>query len=189
MMHNENLKLQNQLLIAMPGISDHRFEHSVILIARHDSSGCFGLVLNNVTKTTLGELFNHLKIKTNNTDICDMLVREGGPVQLSQGFVLHDGTKNWENTIRIKNDLAITASKDILVDIALHKGPDNFEVMLGCASWTEGQIEQELLENTWLTCPSTHQLLFDIPPIERWKNSSALLGIDIRMLTTAAGHA
>lgn len=191
MTHSDSLNLQDQLLIAMPGISDSRFNQSVSLIARHDSSGCFGLVLNNLTNTTLGELFHHLKIETNqnNDDICDILVREGGPVQLGQGFVLHDGEKNWENTIRITNNLAITASRDILADIALDEGPEKFEVMLGCASWSEGQIEEELLRNTWLTCPSTHQLLFDIPPTERWKSASALLGIDIRLIATTAGHA
>ena len=189
MTQSNNLNLQNQLLIAMPNISDGRFKHSVSLIARHNSSGCFGLVLNNVTNTTLGELFSHLKIEAHHDDICDILVREGGPVQLGQGFVLHDGEKDWENTIRIKNNLAITASKDILSDIAIRKGPDNFEVMLGCASWDAGQIEEELLTNTWLTCQSTHQLIFDIPPAEHWKSAPELLGIDIRCIASTAGHA
>jgi putative transcriptional regulator len=188
-MHTETLNLQDKFLIAMPGISDSRFKHSVSLIARHDSSGCFGLVLNNETDTTLGELFKHLKIESNDNDLCDILVREGGPVQLGQGFVLHDGEKNWENTIRIKSNLAITASKDILADIAICKGPKNFKVMLGCASWSEGQIEEELLTNTWLTCASTHQLIFDPPPTQLWKSASALLGIDIGMISTTAGHA
>jgi putative transcriptional regulator len=186
---SDTLNLQDQLLIAMPGISDNRFEHAVSLIARHDNDGCFGLVLNNVTDTTLGDLFDYLKIEANHDDICSILVREGGPVQLGQGFVLHDGEKNWENTIRIKNNLAITASKDILTAIAMRKGPNNFEVMLGCASWSAGQIEEELLSNTWLTCQATHQLIFDIPPIDHWKNASALLGIDIRLIATTAGHA
>jgi len=190
MISDNTLNLQNQLLIAMPGISDKRFKHAVSLIARHDDSGCFGLVLNDVTNTTLGDLFNHLKIDNNHDDICSILVREGGPVQLGQGFVLHDGEKDWENTIRIKSNLAITASKDILADIALRKGPQNFEVMLGCASWSAGQIEEELLNNTWLTCQATHQLIFDISPAEEhWKNASAFLGIDISLIATTAGHA
>ncbi len=188
-MQYENLKLQDQLLIAMPGMTDTRFDHSVTLIARHDTSGSFGLVINNPTQTTIGDLFTHLKIESTDETLNKMPVREGGPVQLGQGFVLHDGAKDWENTIRIKNSLAITASKDILADIAINKGPENFLVMLGCASWTAGQIEAELLDNAWLTCPSQHQLLFDTSPTQCWMNASQTLGVDMSFMSTTAGHA
>lgn len=188
-MQQEELKLQNQLLIAMPGMGDKRFEHAVILVARHTQEGCFGVAINHPTRTLLGDLFKHLKVPYTNTDLAAMPVLRGGPVQPEQGFVIHDTEQSWENTIRISDDLAITASKDILTDIANEQGPENFVLALGCASWNAGQIEGEMLENTWLSCPAESSILFDMPYPLRWQNSSQSLGIDLRMMSDSSGHA
>ncbi len=187
-MQTEDLQLQNQLLIAMPGMKDPRFEHAVILIARHSADGCFGVTINHPTETTLGELFEHLKISFK-SDLASMPVLQGGPVQPEQGFVVHDTDKDWENTLRISDELAITASKDILADISAGQGPDNFILALGCASWSAGQIENELLENTWLSCPTAPSILFNTPFPQRWPSASQLLGFDVRLMPGLAGHA
>ncbi len=189
-MQQEDLQLQNQLLIAMPGMGDPRFEHAVILVARHTPEGCFGVTINQPSETTLGDLFNHLKITSNiGSELASKPMLQGGPVQPEQGFVVHDSDHIWENTLHISDDLAITASKDILADIAIDEGPDNFLLTLGCASWSAGQIESEMLDNAWLSCPTESSILFDTPYPLRWQNSSQLLGIDVRMMSNTIGHA
>ena len=189
-MQPEELQLQNQLLIAMPGMGDLRFEHAVILIARHNEDGCFGIAINQPSKTRLGDLFKHLKIpSTADITLADVSVLQGGHVQPEQGFVVHDSDKSWENTLRITEDLAVTASKDILSDIANTCGPDNFVLALGCVSWSAGQIEKEMLDNAWLSCPVEPSIIFDMPYPLRWQNSSQSLGIDVRFMSNSAGHA
>ena len=188
-MHQEELQLQNQLLIAMPGMGDPRFKHTVILIARHNGDGCFGVAINQPSKTYLGDLFKHLKIPSKDVALSSVPVLQGGPVQPEQGFVVHDSEKSWENTLRISDDLAVTASKDILLDIANGSGPTNFVLALGCVSWSAGQIEQEMLDNSWLSCPTESSIIFDTPYPLRWQNSSLSLGIDVRLMSDSAGHA
>ena len=189
-MQSENLQLQNQLLIAMPGMGDPRFEHAVILVARHTSGGCFGVTINQPSETSLGDLFKHLNIDTSiDSKLTSRPMLQGGPVQPEQGFVVHDSGRNWDNTLRISDDLAITASKDILADIANGNGPDNFILTLGCASWSPGQIEDEMLENTWLSCPMESSILFDTPFPLRWQTASQLLGVDVRLMSGSVGHA
>lgn len=184
-----NLQLQNQLLIAMPGMMDSRFSKSVSVIARHTEDGSLGLVINQQTKTSLADLFEHLNIESDDESFKTTRVFNGGPVQPEQGFVLHNTDQEWESTLNITEDLAVTTSRDILDDIALHEGPDKYMVCLGCASWEAGQIERELLENTWLTCETDSAIIFDTPLETRWYAASKLLGIDVRLMSGVSGHA
>ncbi|CAA6822681.1 MAG: UPF0301 protein YqgE [uncultured Thiotrichaceae bacterium] len=184
-----NLQLQNQLLIAMPGMRDSRFSKSVSVIARHTNDGCLGLVINQRTQTSLADLFEHLNIESDDEFFETVQVFNGGPVQPEQGFVLHNTDQEWESTLNITSDLSVTTSRDILDDIARHEGPEKYMVCLGCASWEAGQIERELLENTWLTCKTDAALIFDAPLETRWHAASQLLGIDVRLMSGTSGHA
>lgn len=184
-----HLQLQNQLLIAMPSMMDPRFSKTVSVIARHTDEGCLGLVINKPSETSLADLFDHLDIHPDDHSFKDVNVFNGGPVQPEQGFVLHNTDEEWESTLKITQDLAVTTSRDILIDIACHEGPDKYIVCLGCASWEAGQIESELLENTWLTCDIDADIIFDTPIEKRWYAASELLGIDMRLMSGASGHA
>ena len=202
--------LQSQLLIAMPALGDPSFKKSVTLICQHNEEGCFGLTINRPIQITLDELFDQLHISSENHAIKGALALRGGPVQPEQGFVIHEispdeapdtsvdsnashqGRRNnarWENTLTINDDLAVTASRDILFDIAEGKGPKNFLLALGCASWSAGQIEQEILDNSWLNCPTDNKILFDTPFDKRWNSAIDTLGFDINLISDEAGHA
>lgn len=188
--------LQSQLLIAMPSMGDPYFKQTVTLICQHNDAGCFGLTINRPIQITLDELFGQLNISTENALIKGELALKGGPVQPEQGFVIHDivsdsdsSTKTWENTLKINDDLAVTASRDILFDIAKGEGPENFLLALGCASWTSGQIEQEVLDNAWLNCPTDNKILFDTPFDKRWHSAIDILGFDVNLISDVAGHA
>lgn len=183
------LNLRNHLLIAMPSMGDPNFDHTVSLICQHDEFGAFGITVNRPLDMTVGELFEQLDITIRDPHIAGQAALSGGPVQSEQGFVLHDGERNWESTLRISDTLALTSSRDILQDIASGSGPHHFLLVLGCAGWSPGQLEHEIKENAWLTCPSTAPILFDMPYAERWRGAALTLGIDVNLLGVAAGHA
>lgn len=186
-----NNYLQNQLLIAMPGLDDPYFKQSVTLICQHDSEGCFGLTINKPIKVTVDEVLDQLNLNDQvikiNTNKSSSALR-GGPVQIEQGFVIHDSDKAWGNTLTIDKDLYVTASQEILVDIAAGKGPDNYLLTLGCASWEAGQIESEILNNSWLNCPSDKKIIFNMPFEKRWQGAADTLGINLSAMSSLSGH-
>ena len=185
----DNSFLKNQLLIAMPNLHDPYFEQSVTLICQHNQDGCFGLTINHPMQVTIAELFEQLDIPTSNDEIKGMKALQGGPVQAEQGFIVHDTNKKWENTIEVCDDISVTASKDILFDIAAGKGPSNFLLVLGCASWGAGQMEAEIMGNSWLNCPVDKKIIFNTPYDKRWKGAVDTLGIDVNTISDVAGHA
>jgi len=173
----------------MPGMGDPHFDHTVVLVCQHDEQGVFGVMVNRPIDFTVGELLQQLNIEVLDLSVAGQTALSGGPVQNEQGFILHDGARSWESTLRITDDLAITSSKDILHDIAKGTGPRQFLLVLGCAGWGPGQLEHELKENTWLTCAATSQILFEMPYPQRWRGAAFTLGVDVHLLGTAAGHA
>ena len=180
--------LQSQLLIAMPSLGDPYFEHSVTLICQHNKDGCFGLTFNSPIDITIDVLLDQLEITTEKLTSKDMPALRGGPVQIEQGFVIHDTDRKWENTLAVNDNLAVTASRDILVDIANGVGPDNFILTLGCASWAPGQMEAEIMNNSWLNCPADNRIIFNMPFDQRWQGAADTLGVDVNLLSDVAGH-
>ncbi len=183
------LNLRDHLLIAMPGMGDPHFNHSVSLVCQHDEFGAFGVTINRPLEMTVGELLQQLQIEIHDPHIAGQLALSGGPVQAEQGFVLHDGARSWESTLRIHDDLALTSSRDILSDIAKGVGPAHFLLILGCAGWGAGQLEHEIKENTWLTCAANAEILFSMPYTQRWRGAAKTLGIELNLMGIVAGHA
>jgi len=181
--------LTNQFLIAMPTLADPNFFQTVTYISEHNAQGALGLVINRPLNLTLGQLFEHLEISTDRADLAALPVYHGGPVQPEQGFVLHSPVGHWSATLRITDRLGITTSRDILQAAARGEGPEHLLVMLGYAGWGPGQLEQELAENAWLSGPADPAILFHTPTEQRWQAAAALLGIDLNLLTSHAGHA
>jgi putative transcriptional regulator len=182
--------LKNQFLIAMPRMEDPNFNHTVTLICQQNHKmGAFGLIINRPSSLNLGELFEQLNINIEDPSLAIIPALTGGPVQPEQGFVLHDTDKSWESTLPITDELALTSSRDILVDIAKGEGPKQFLLTLGCAGWAPGQLEKEIQENTWLTCPANENVLFDLPYKHRWQGAADTLGIDLNLISHIAGHA
>jgi len=196
--------LQSQLLISMPGLEDPYFTQSVTLICQHNEDGCFGLTINKPIEITIDEVLKQLEIDseqpvTNAAKIKytqlnksvspkSLPALRGGPVQTEQGFVIHDSDAKWENTLSINDDLSVTASRDILIDIAAGKGPENYLLTLGCASWMGGQVESEIMDNSWLNCPVDKKIIFDMPFEQRWQGAADTLGINLNAMSGASGH-
>lgn len=181
--------LANQLLIALPGLADPNFSRSVTLVCQHDADGAMGVVVNRASEYTLGEVFRQMGIDTGDAELCARTVMAGGPVHPERGFVLHDGDREWDSSLAIADGLYVTTSRDVLEAMARGEGPPSATVALGCAGWSAGQLEHELLENSWLTAPADADLLFRMPLEARWQAAAGQIGVDLARLADYAGHA
>ncbi|HEY0665063.1 MAG TPA: YqgE/AlgH family protein [Gallionella sp.] len=181
--------LTHHFLIAMPAMQEGVFAGTLTYVCEHNENGALGIVINRPITLTLDEMFEQVKIQQHNPALAKMPVYYGGPVQTERGFVLHDGLKDWESTLRINGKMALTTSKDILEAMGSGEGPRNTIVTLGYAGWDQGQLEHEVRENIWLTVPASEHILFDLPPEERLPAAMALLGVDYATLVEDAGHA
>ncbi len=148
-----------------------------------------GLIINRATDFTMRELFSQLELECTDEQLNDQPVLWGGPVQTDRGFVLHRDLRDWPSTLRFGSGLAVTTSKEVLVSLAQGDGPKNPLIMLGYAGWEVGQLEQELVENSWLNAPVNDALLFETPYELRWQAAARQLGIDIQNMTDYSGHA
>lgn len=179
----------NQLLIAMPGMADSNFAASVTLVCEHNAEGALGIVINRPLGIDMAGLYEQLGVSLGNASISADPVLDGGPVARERGFVLHSGIEDYESTLKVADDLKLTLSRDVLDAMAAGSGPERTLVALGYAGWEAGQLEAEMLENTWLSVPASSELIFDVPFTERWRSAAGVLGIDISRLAPHAGHA
>ena len=181
--------LINQLLIAMPGMLDPNFSTTVTLICEHNDEGALGIVINRPTTLKLGGLFEQLSVDDADPGAASSPVLSGGPVSTERGFVLHGPEHSYENTLAVSEDIRLTLSRDIIDAMALGDGPEQSLVALGYAGWESGQLEDEMLANSWLNVPATPEIVFDIPFKDRWDSAARTLGIDIARMSPDAGHA
>jgi len=181
--------LTDHFLIAMPAMQEGVFAGTLTYVCEHNENGALGIVVNRPISLTLAEMFEQINIPLHQPELEKMPVYFGGPVQTERGFVLHDTQGDWQSTLLIKDNLALTTSRDILEAMGEGKGPKNMIVTLGYAGWDQGQLEHEIGENTWLTVPASEQILFELPPEERLPAAMALLGVDYISLSENAGHA
>ncbi len=181
--------LTGQFLIALPTLQDSNFEHSVVFLCSHSEQGAMGLVLNQPSTLTLGQVFEQLEIPGEAPAVQGEPVFVGGPVQQEQGFVLHSTEQLWESSLPVNDFSALTSSRDVLEAIAGDRGPDHFRLMLGYAGWGPGQLESELQQNAWLTAPATPELLFETPFPDLREAAAQALGVDMSLLIQHSGHA
>ena len=181
--------LTNQLLIAMPGMMDPNFSATVTLICEHNDEGALGIVINRPLELKLAGLFEQLDVDDPDPVAADSPVVMGGPVGPERGFVLHNAGNGYENTLPVSDLIHLTFSRDVIDEMAAGAGPDKSLVALGYAGWQPGQLEDEMLANSWLSVPASTDIVFDIPFAERWTSAAKTLGIDISRISPDAGHA
>lgn len=181
--------LANQLLIAMPGMDDPNFSSTVTLICEHNKEGALGIVINRPLSMKLGGLFEQLELPDSDQAAAEKPVLLGGPVGPERGFVLHDAEHSYEHSLAVSGQIKLTLSRDIIDAMAAGKGPQKSLVALGYAGWEPGQLEEEMLANSWLTVTATPDLVFDLPFADRWSAAAGTLGIDISQMSPEAGHA
>jgi putative transcriptional regulator len=183
------VNLTNHFLIAMPAMADPHFSRTLTFICEHNDNGALGVVVNRPIDMTLDSLLKQIEI-ADPAPACGRLpVHYGGPVQIDRGFVLHRPAGAWQSTLKVGGEIGLTTSKDVLEAVARGEGPGDVLVTLGYAGWAPGQLEQELAQNAWLTVAADSAILFGTPAEKRYDAGLKLLGIDLAMLSDAAGHA
>lgn len=180
--------LRDHFLIAMPGLNDSSFAHTVTYICEHTDKGAMGVVINTSTSMQLREIFNQMDLQDQSAD-GDKVVMAGGPVHPERGFVLHPGGSKWQSTLEVSPDISLTASRDIIAALAEGQGPSEYLIALGYAGWGEGQLEDEIAANSWLTVAADRQIIFTTPVEQRWAAAAQTLGIDVNLISGTAGHA
>ena len=188
---NLTQSLTGHLLVAMPGIDDPRFEHAVILICAHGPDHAMGLRLDRPApgvdlKTVLDKLDAPAP-----ADSQGRPVLMGGPVERERGFVLH--TDDWmtgHDSLPFGEGLAMTGTREALTAMTdAVAGPRRSALLLGYAGWGEGQLEEELADNVWLTTEADLDLIFDGEHTSKWTRALARMGVDAAMLSSQGGRA
>jgi len=188
--------LDGQLLIAMPGMGDQRFERSVIYLCVHSEGGAMGIIVNKAAPMmNFGDLVSRLDIlpgidaESVPEEVMAMAVQFGGPVEPGRGFVLHTSDYfSADASLPVTQKIALTATLDILRAMAKGQGPQRALLALGYSGWAPGQLEDEIQRNGWLHCDADEDLLFGVAQEEKYNMALRKLGVDPAMLSSEAGH-
>ena len=188
-MDGEEQYLIGSLIIAMPAMPDPRFSESVIYLCAHSEEGAMGLVINRlVDSIDVNELLEQLEVGEVPKDI-DLPVHLGGPVETGRGFVLHSLDYRCEGTMEVDDDIALSASVEVLREIAHGRGPARRLLALGYAGWGPGQLEHEIQDNGWLHVAADDDLVFGGDLDGKWAGALAKIGIDPAKLASNFGRA
>jgi putative transcriptional regulator len=183
--------LTGRLLVAMPGIGDPRFDRAVIFVCAHNAEHAMGLAVNRpVAGLSVGSVLKRLKIESS-IALPEDLVLMGGPVERDRGFVLHtDDYVCPTSSVAVIPGVSLTATPEVLHAIAGHNSrPRRSVLALGYAGWGAGQLEQEIIGNTWLTCDADEDLIFDADHGRKWHRALAKIGVTPGRLSSIAGQA
>lgn len=177
-----------QLLLAMPGIGDTRFERSVIALCAHDGDGAMGINIGSeIPGLGLRELLANFDL--DGSAVPDVAVLRGGPVEPRRGFVLHSLDWGGQEMLDVGGLWGLSGSLDVLKAIAENRGPSRYIVALGYAGWSAGQLDQEMQGHGWFMTPASEDLIFDVATENRWSAAFAAAGIDSAFLSSATGSA
>jgi len=181
--------LKGQFIMAMPGLADPNFSHTVSCICEHTPEGAVGIVVNQVhSSLSAKDIFDELNIAC--TSAAENIpIFLGGPVHIGEIFVLHGPPFDWRGCLMITDSLAMSNTSDILHAIALGRGPESLIIVLGCAGWGPYQLESEIRDNAWLTSPLAEDIIFRVAVEARWEEAVRKMGIEPALLSDISGHA
>ena len=183
-------QLDGKLLIAMPGMGDPRFEKAVIFMCAHSEDGALGLIINKpAPELEFSSLLEQLEIDTG-PPRRDIRVHFGGPVEHGRGFVLHSSDyQSNASTLQVNDGFGMTATVDVLEELAHGRGPNSALLALGYSGWGPGQLESEIMSHGWLTCDAPPEIVFGEDDGTKWTAALKSMGVDALMLSSEAGHA
>ncbi len=177
-----------QLLLALPGMGDPRFDRAVIAMCAHDEQGALGIGIGHaIANVGFHTLLKRLEIDVGEAP--DAPVHMGGPVEPQRGFILHSLDWGGEDSVQVGDKWALTGTLDILRAITEGRGPERWLSALGYAGWSPGQLDEEMTRHGWFTAEGNAEILFDTDAEDRWAESYRKAGVDPALLAHDAGHA
>jgi putative transcriptional regulator len=177
-----------QLLLAMPGIGDPRFERAVIAMCEHDETGALGIGLGRIVpRIDFHGLLRQLDIDPGTAP--NVAIHQGGPMRTERGFILHTPDWGGDESMHVGDKWVLTATLDILRAIAEGRGPSRWVAALGYAGWGPGQLDEEMSGHGWFAVAADDSLLYDCDVGSRWEMGFRRAGIDARLLTADFGTA
>jgi putative transcriptional regulator len=184
-----NTNFEGQMLLAMPAMTDPRFERTVIYMCAHNDEGAMGLVINKTLDSIdFRELLGQLDIPAADS-ARDVTVHFGGPVENQRGFVLHSGEYRHAETLMVTDQVGLTATLDILRALAQGEGPERSIIALGYAGWGAGQLDAEIRDSAWLSVPYDESLMFEVSDDDKWERAFNSIGVDLSVLSGTSGRA
>ena len=183
------MNLTGQIIVSMPSLEDERFYKTVIYICAHSSEGSMGIIINKKIDYDLyPDLLQQLGIDKplNNKKL---FIRYGGPVESGRGFVLHSDDMMRKETLNIDKGVALTSTAEFFDDLSKGKGPKNCILALGYAGWQPGQLEHEIMQNSWMSLSVDSSFLFDEEVSRKWSQAYKLIGVDPNSLSFQSGRA
>lgn len=180
--------LTGHFLVSTPQMPDPRFQEQVIYLCAHNEEGAMGLVINNPNPDiNLSDILKSASIPVPAGDLPPVYI--GGPVSLEAGFILYSSDYLHPNALEVSSSVYLSRDTKLLIDISEGRGPDRYMFMLGYAGWGPGQLENELLDNSWLAVPGSFDILFNTPDEFKWKLAAHSFGVDITMFSDIVGNA
>lgn len=181
--------LVGKCLVAMPAMADTNFARTVVYVCAHTAEGAMGLVVNRtIDQLSFDDILEQMDIEPG-PGTRAIRVHFGGPVEAARGFVLHTADYRDEGTLPVDSNISLTATADVLKDIANGLGPRQRLMVLGYAGWGSGQLDDELKQNSWLICQPDEDILFGDDNDAKWNKAMDRMGIDMSRLSDTAGHA
>lgn len=186
------MNLQHHFLIAMPTLDDPLFKRSVVYICEHNDDGAMGIIINKPLENLNVEgVLTKLDIELSGDGSprqMEQAVFTGGPMAEDRGFILHSMPHKYASSIEVSPETVVTTSKDVLEALTTDEHPQHVLVALGYCAWEKQQLEEEILDNAWLTAPASAEVIFHLPASERWVAAAGMLGINIHTIASEAGH-
>ncbi len=179
--------LKNTFLVATAELNGTPFERAVVYMVSHTPAGAMGLTVNHpVPQISFRQIAEGMGIEAmlqasplvgSYGPVAPIILR-GGPVESNRGFVLHTGDYHLPSTQTLGPDIELSASADIVTDIAHGRGPRQMNFCLGCAMWAPNQLDMEMHDNGWLVVPVDSRIMFELPAEQRYDACTRLLGLN-----------
>ena len=183
------MNLTGQIIVSMPSLEDERFYKTVIYMCAHSSEGSMGIIINKKIDYDLyPDLLEQLGIDKP-LDKKKLFISYGGPIESGRGFVLHSDDMIRKETLNIDKGVALTSTAEFFDDLSIGKGPKNSILALGYAGWSPGQLEAEILQNSWMSLPVDTSFLFDDEVSRKWTQAYKIMGVDPNNLSFQSGRA
>jgi len=178
-------------LAAAPHMRDPFFEKTVVFMMEHSDDGSIGLIINQLSNIDLATILSEMELFIENpVDVAaHPPILMGGPVAPQLGWILHSSEWQRPETRVFEDNIAVTASREILKDISRGRGPDRYLFCLGYAGWGPGQLISEIKTGAWINVPCNHKLVFDVPIEDKWHSAITSLGIDPSNIVPIVGDA